>query len=75
MTAMVDEMPVIASKEVRIRDRRCSFIRPSDFLKEDLSRVVQQNYVLSSQYESLDGDDYYTKYKVRRDGRAEPANA
>ncbi len=33
-------------------------------LKEDLSRIIQQNYVLSSQYESLDSDDLYTKYKV-----------
>jgi hypothetical protein len=32
--------------------------------EEDPSRVVQQNYVLSSQYESLDSDDLYTKYKV-----------
>ncbi|CAF3465867.1 unnamed protein product [Rotaria sp. Silwood1] len=31
--------------------------------EEDLGRIVQQNYVLSSQYESLDSDDLYTKYK------------
>ncbi|CAF4668767.1 unnamed protein product, partial [Rotaria magnacalcarata] len=31
---------------------------------EELGRVLQQNYALSSQYESLDSDDLYTKYKV-----------
>ncbi|CAF2515827.1 unnamed protein product [Rotaria sp. Silwood2] len=37
---------------------------PVTILKEeDLGRIVQQNYILSSQYESLDTDDLYTKYK------------
>ncbi|CAF1128784.1 unnamed protein product [Rotaria sp. Silwood1] len=31
--------------------------------EEDLNRNVHQNYILSSQYESLDSDDLYTKYK------------
>ncbi|CAM4745321.1 unnamed protein product [Rotaria magnacalcarata] len=31
--------------------------------EEELGRVLQQNYALSSQYESLDSDDLYTKYK------------
>ncbi|CAF1215942.1 unnamed protein product, partial [Adineta ricciae] len=31
--------------------------------EEETSRNFHQNYVLSSQYESLDSDDLYTKYK------------
>ncbi|CAF0780718.1 unnamed protein product [Rotaria sordida] len=31
--------------------------------EEDSGRIIQQSYVLSSQYESLDTDDLYTKYK------------
>ncbi|CAF4235999.1 unnamed protein product [Rotaria sordida] len=31
--------------------------------EEDPSRNLHQNYILSSQYESLDSDDLYTKYK------------
>jgi hypothetical protein len=32
---------------------------------EEANRFIQQNYVLTSQYESLESDDLYTKYKVR----------
>ncbi|CAF3814371.1 unnamed protein product [Rotaria magnacalcarata] len=31
--------------------------------EEDIGRNLPQNYALSSQYESLDSDDLYTKYK------------
>jgi hypothetical protein len=33
-------------------------------LQDDVARTFHQSYVLSSQYESLDSDDLYTKYKV-----------
>lgn len=56
---MVDDSSVIVAKEGTSKDA------------EESNRVIQQNYVLSSQYESLESDDLYTKYKVRQT-RGEP---
>ena len=63
MTAVVEDIPVVVLKEV------CDLFEKLIIyfvfrVKEDSSRIVQQNYALSSQYESLDTDDLYTKYKV-----------
>ena len=64
--AAVEEAPVVFPREVRHRFESVVEIHSNiESFQDEFTRTFHQNYVLSSQYESLDGDDFYTKYKVR----------
>lgn len=63
MATLVEDAPVVHIKEVcfLFSNEKYSFFS----MQDDVIRNLHQNYVLSSQYESLDTDDFYTKYKVK----------